>query len=315
MLSNVAISSHQAHAHAHAGLDQATSSDHRRSVVDRRPSIVVGLDFSGPSHRALARAVDVAQTHGTKLHIVHAAPPVTTAVDGLLRENRALEGARDELERITSRVASTGLHARPHLSISGAARALTSAAIELRASLIVVGVRRRMLPDALVGTTAERIAAATEKPVLMVRRAVRRSYRNLVVAIDTSSDLKQLLAAGRLVAPSAKRSILHAFEDPYETALLLDGASQASVLARRAELRREARARLLGTVTAAGVDPDEIILRNGSSRRVLDFEAREHQAADTLFVVERERSRVAQILFGSVCRWLVVRGECDVLVV
>lgn len=311
MLSNVDISSH----HPPIGLDGTSWSGRRPGVVDRRQSIVVGVDFSGPSHRALARAAEVARTHDTKLHVLHAAPAVTTAVDGLLRDNRALERARDELARITARIGATGLVVRPHLSVGGVTRALRSVALELRASLIVVGVRRRLLPDAIVGSTAERVAAATDKPVLVVRRAVRQPYRHLIVALDPSSDPKQLLAAARLAAPSAERSVLHAYEDPYENGLLLDGASHARLRTHRREARREARERLMGIVAAAGLDPDEVILEPGSSWRVLDAAEREHRASDTLFVVGRERSRIGQVLFGSVCRWLVSRGECDVLLV
>ncbi len=298
------------------GSDGARRGEQRfRHLVDRRQSIVVGLDFSGPSHRALSRAVDVAKNDGARLHILHAAPRMGTAMDGLVGNSRSLEIARDELERITARVGKDGLAARAHVFIGGVTRGLKNAADELAAALVVVGVRKPALPDTFLGTTAERVAAATQRPVLMVRRPVKRPYRHLIVAIEPTSDLNQLLAAARLVAPSAQRSIFHAYEDPYENGLLLDGASLANLQARRVEARREARARLLPVVTRAGVDPREVLLRGGSSRRVLELEDHEQRSNDTLFVLERERSRASQILFGTVCGWLIARGECDILLV
>jgi len=287
----------------------------RPGVVDRRRSLLVGLDFSGPSHRALARAIDVARDHDAHVHVLHAVPPMTSAVGRFLRESRSLELARDELERVTAQVGSTGLPARAHFFVAGVTRALRSVASDVRADLVVVGTSGPALSSAVVGSTAERVAAVTRQPVLMVRRAVLKPYQQVIVGVTPLSDLKRLLEAARLVAPSAQQSLLHAYEDPYENALVLDGASQASLRARRVEARREARDRLMAVVTEAGLDPDEIILTNGSSRRVLDLEDREHRRNHTLFVLGRERSSVGQLLFGSVSRWLISRGECDVLLV
>lgn len=286
-----------------------------RHAVDRRQAIVVGLDFSGPSHRALGRAIDVARTHDARLHLLHATPRVTTAVDELVGSSRSVEVARDELERITAKVGSTGLAARAHVVIGGVTRALKSTAAEQRAALVVVGVRRRALPDALLGTKAERVAAATARPVLVVRRPARRPYRHVVLAIDASSNLEELLAASRLVAPSAKRSILHAYEDPLEGGALLDVKGLASLRISRTQARWVARARLTPIATRAGVNPNDITLRHGSARRVLELEDHEQRDNDALFVLERERSRVGQILFGSVSSWLLEHGECDVLLV
>ena len=142
-----------------------------------------------------------------------------------------------------------------------------------------------------------------------------RPYRHLVVAIDAASDLRRLLEAGKIVAPGAELSLLHAYEDPYETGLLLDGSSQADLRARRTQVRRDARAELMPVLATVGLEQHEILLRNGNPRRVLELEDRERSARDTLFVLERERSVVEQLMSGGVCRWLIARGESDVLLV
>jgi universal stress protein E len=212
-------------------------------------------------------------------------------------------------------VRAKGLSVRPHVFLDSVTRALKCTADDVRADLAVVGARGRLVPDAFVGSTAERIAAATDRPVLLVRRDVSRPYRHLVVAIDPSSDLRRLLAAARLVAPSAERSVLHVYEDPYENAMLLHGATHANMRARRTQVRREARAALTRAVTDAGLEPHEVLLRNGNARRVLELEDRERSASDTVFVIERDRSVVGHLMFGSLSRWLISRGECDVLLV
>ena len=113
--------------------DRASRSG-RRGVVDRRRSILVGHDFSGPAHRALARAVDVARTHEAKLHILHATPRVTHTVDRLFGNNRAVTHARDSLARVTAEVRAKGLSVRPHMIVGSVPQAVRSTAGELHAS-------------------------------------------------------------------------------------------------------------------------------------------------------------------------------------
>lgn len=286
----------------------------RRAVVDRRRAILVGHDFSGPARRALARAVEIARSHGAKLHILHATPRVTHTVGRLLGDHRAVTLARDSLARVTAEVRAKGLSVRPHMVVGSVPHAVRSTAGDRHVDLVVVGARGRVLPDAFVGSTAERIAAATARPVLMVRRAVSRPYRHLVVAIDADSDLHRLLAAAAIVAPGAELSLLHAYEDPYETGLLLDGSSQANLRTRRTQVRREARAALTPVLAKAGLAEHEVLLRNGNARRVLELEDRERAGRDALFVLERDRS-VVDVMSGGVSRWLIARGQSDVLLV
>jgi nucleotide-binding universal stress UspA family protein len=96
---------------------------------------------------------------------------------------------------------------------------------------------------------------------------------------------------------------------------MLHGTSAPSLRSYRSEVRREARAALAGAVVEAGLDPRDIVLRHGSSRRVLELEDQHRKTSDTLFVFERGRSILRHVLFGSLCRWMISRGACDVLLV
>jgi hypothetical protein len=118
-----------------------------------------------------------------------------------------------------------------------------------------------------------------------------------------------------LVAPSAELCFLHAYDDPYEGVLILHGMNGASLQRRRKELRREASAALTRSMAESGLEGHELLLRNGMACNVIEREERERQANDTLFVLERERSVVDRLVFGTACRWLLSQGESDVLLV
>jgi len=298
--------------HALPGSDRSTRSGRRHRGHEGRKSIVVGLDSSVFAHRALCRAVDVARAHDAHLHIVHARP---RALPRFLGRERAHTLSRNALARVTEEVRAKGLSVRAHVVMGSTVAAVRKKVGDLRADLVVVGAGERRLLDAVTGSTAERIASATQRPVLVARRAESRPYRQILVAVGLHSNPQRLHAAAMLVAPSAELCFLHAYDDPYEGVLILHGMNGASLQRRRKELRREASAALTRSMAESGLEGHELLLRNGMACNVIEREERERQANDTLFVLERERSVVDRLVFGTACRWLLSQGESDVLLV
>jgi len=176
--------------------------------------------------------------------------------------------------------------------------------------LVVVGARGRSVHDAFVGSTAERLAIFGQRPVLLVRRHATREYRDVVIAADVESTLAEAAAAAKLVAPYARRSVVHAYEGPFEYRLRLDGAGAADMRMYRAQARRHARAEMLRVLRDAGVDETLLQLQHGSAPRVL-------QRVDdsALLVINRRRSLARHILLGSTTRYVIAHGGSDVLIV
>lgn len=146
----------------------------------RRPGriehIVVGLDFSPESTRALETAVVIARPFDAELHLVHAfdvplpfvGPAEIAIPEATLTTFR--DAAARKLEKARASVAAQGVRAETHLTEVPAAPALARVAREIGADLVVVGTRGLgRLAHVLLGSVAERTIRLAPCPVLTVR--------------------------------------------------------------------------------------------------------------------------------------------------
>lgn len=272
-------------------------------------AIVVGTDFSPASESALARATSIARKTGATLHLVHAAQKLPAAVARALGivDDHVIA---DKLDAQATALRASGTKARTHLVQGSATNVLCATSRETHAALVVVGTRGRIVPDAALGSTAERVASRSRVPVLLVRKKDHKPYRDIVVAADVDSDVKSAVTASGLVAPGAETAIVHVYDVAYESTLRLHGASMADILLQRRRARADAKRAMLDKLDEEGVDPSLLVLKHGSARRVLGS-----APSGTLLVLDRGRSFVKHMLLGSVSRWVVAEGAADVLLV
>lgn len=268
--------------------------------------VVVGTDFSPASHVAVARAIRIAEDNGATLDVVHGAARIPARLSRAIRVDR--DRIDPALEAIIKQARASGVRAASHHVDAGATKALRTKARDLRARLIVVGTRGRTVPDTFVGSTAERIAALSPVPVLLVRGSARAAYREVVIAADRSSKLDVVARAARFVAPEADLSVLHAYEGPFETTLLIHGATLRDIADHRARARKDAREALLPRMGRAGLKPRMLVLRHGDPRRLLS------QIPKGTLLVMRRGSVIAHAFLGSVTRTVVAHGQSDVLI-
>ncbi|HVJ91530.1 MAG TPA: universal stress protein [Labilithrix sp.] len=267
--------------------------------------VVVGTDFSPSSKVAVMRAIRIAADNHARLHVVHGVGRMPAA----LRRRFGIEerGSDAKLGRIVEQARASNVRATPHELALGATKALRSAARDVGAELIVVGTRGRALPDMFVGSTAERIAALSKFPVLLVRHSARGAYREVIIAADTQGKLVAPLRAARFVSPKAELSVLHAYEAPWEASLRLNGANAHAIASYRKQACREARASVMVRMQEAGLDPKTLVLRHGDPRRIL------HDTRKDALLVMQRGSVIAHALLGSVTRSVIEHGQSDVL--
>jgi len=155
--------------------------------------LLIGTDFSPRADAALRRALQIASEHGATLTLFHAYD-VGARADAQTRKGMAgaEETARRKLRSLslpdgiaaTVRVAA----GKPFVELIRAARAEDS-------DLVVVGAHgTHFLKALLLGTTAEKVVRKGERPVLVVKRANRNPYRQVLVPVDFSEDSRQALA-------------------------------------------------------------------------------------------------------------------------
>jgi nucleotide-binding universal stress UspA family protein len=142
-------------------------------------TILVPLDFSPDSDRALDVAADLASLFGAELHLLHAhhvpalalSPYGAAIPQGVWDDLR--EGARRELEERRTKLAARELDAQAHLATGPASDVICESARDLGADLVVMGTRGRSgFAHVLLGSVAERTLRAAPCPVLTVKEKV-----------------------------------------------------------------------------------------------------------------------------------------------
>lgn len=141
--------------------------------------ILVPLDFSPPSLKALDYAADFAKPLGADLYVLFVIEPIYYAVPdlagaaagsvgGLLDEQR--KSAKQQLERLQARYARKNVALRTLQQTGTPYQAICDAAKTLKADLIVMSTHGRTgVSHMLMGSVAERVVRTAACPVLTIR--------------------------------------------------------------------------------------------------------------------------------------------------
>ena len=142
-------------------------------------TILVPTDFSTHAVKALEYATGLAKSLRAKIDLFHAydAPLVELTPYHFAIPVSVLEEVRDaaleQLEELRQKVAADGVEAAAHMREGTAAEAISSAANDLGADLIVMGTRGLTgLKHVLLGSVAERTIRVAPCPVLPVKDPV-----------------------------------------------------------------------------------------------------------------------------------------------
>jgi len=139
-------------------------------------TILVPVDFSDTSERALDYAVDLAKQLGAKVVVMHAYElPVYGFPDGAFvatveMATRIMNGAQAGLQAEVDKRKGSGVEIKTVLRQGIPVDEVHSVADEVNADLIVVGTHgRRGLARALLGSVAENVIRTSMRPVLAIR--------------------------------------------------------------------------------------------------------------------------------------------------
>jgi len=141
----------------------------------RMQTILVPVDLSEPSKRALRYAFALAQQFGAKLILLYAVEPVATpdfAYHPLMKEPDEIAAAAEEnLKKLCVQEGIDSSWVEKVVVRSGVAHGeITEAAKSLKADLIVIATHGHTgLKHVLLGSTAERVVRHAGCPVLVVR--------------------------------------------------------------------------------------------------------------------------------------------------
>ena len=141
--------------------------------------ILVATDFSPASTPAVEEAMRLAASAGAELILVHAyEPPAPAAFEGYVAppsvydqwEEALRTSTESNLEQLLAKVREKGIKARSRVLRGIPYTAITEAAAEERADLVVVGTHGRSgLSRFVLGSVAARVVAGASCPVLTIR--------------------------------------------------------------------------------------------------------------------------------------------------
>ncbi len=290
--------------------------------------ILVAVDFSEFSRRALDLAFAVAARYGaeiTALHVTAASLPPTAAfphVPPLFpMDPKLLEQLRAELASFVAPSRTPDVPVRTVVVEGSAVGRIVLEAEELKADLIAMGTHGvGGFERWVLGSVAEKVLRKAPCPVLTVTRARREAFPldpgrfgEVVCALDLSDGSKRTLAhaASLAQASGAHLTLLHVLEDApqAEAAIMQAGLDMAAYRAQRCQ---EARNRLRSI--AEGVCIHEEIVAAGSPHHEILRLAEERRAG--LVVVGVHGRRMLDFFhFGSTAHHVVRGAPCAVLTV
>lgn len=142
--------------------------------------ILVPVDFSEPSRRALDYAVELGRGVGAELTVLHVVEPVyypmagdTSGIiyDASLLYEEVERGAKEQLSRIAGALRRRHVPVNPVIRTGAAHRVIADTAKRVKSDLIVMATHGRTgLSHVLMGSVAERVVRTAPCPVLTVRQ-------------------------------------------------------------------------------------------------------------------------------------------------
>ena len=287
-------------------------------------SILAATDLSAPSRHAAERAASLAKSAGASLVLVHAQS--AGALDDLKRwlggsdeANAAIQAdARERLHAIAQELEQHhAISVSEHQLTGNAVKEITQYANQTDADLLVTGTRGAgFFRGVVIGSTAERIAKCSSRPVLLVRQSPHEPYRRVLVPVDFSPWSVASVELAMQIAPEAIIVLMHAVEVPFEGKLRLSGVNESVVRRYREEAKREAQLRLREIAMQVGLHAERshLVTPDGADPWMLVVQQEQEFDCDLVVIGKHGRNAIEELLLGSTTRMVISECSADVLV-
>ncbi|MBA4419318.1 MAG: hypothetical protein C0392_15660 [Syntrophus sp. (in: bacteria)] len=286
-------------------------------------SILVVTDLSAYSRHAVQRAARLAEAlsieKGVVLHVleqswIDSVKHFMGASMGV--EKGAVDEAMRSLQALTDEIRQkTNFALVPQVRTGKILDVINKASTDF--DLLVCGAHGEyQIASLALGTTSQRLASTTLKPVLVVKNNSERPYRRVLIAVDFSPNSVKALRFSRAIAPKAETRIVHVFEHLFEKKMAYAGLSDEIIEEYRAKARSEAEAEMAQIIESAEISSDmfDIFLKHGHPAARL-HEIIDEWDPDLVIAGKHGRSRLEEFLLGSVTMHLLTESKNDVLVV
>jgi nucleotide-binding universal stress UspA family protein len=274
--------------------------------------ILVATDMSQRSDRAIARSCLLARQTGAALHILH-------IVDDELPASIAeaeIASAEASLKALTSAGHDfRGLDARVEVASGDPWKTIVQKADDLDADLLVLGTHRhRGLVGMFEGTTLERVAKTSRRPVLRVTAPATEAYHRPVVGVDFSDCARQAARLALDLAPKATVTLVHGYHVPYRGLSMHTGTLGGLSKAEKDQMEAEVRRQIAAFTAEVATEGREFrnLFAEGAPDQVLGQQVAALKA-DLLCLGMHARSWLHEYVLGSTAREMLAECPCDLL--
>lgn len=279
------------------------------------PIILCATDLTARSDPAIQRASLLARQLNAKLLLVH-------SVQGANSQRAArvkIARAQARLLTLAEQIAKGGVATEVCVLSEPPLQAIQQVAKVWAADLIVMARPRERALDVLLGSTAERVIRATNRPVLVVNNGTATPYRNVVLATDLSKTSLHVARtiAGMGVLETAYTWIVHAFRPSYFGSS--SGCAQNGtepIPTHRRQWQRMRSQQLLQQLQQEGVDLAKVELIVEACRPFDAITRALQRVQSDLLVIGTSRwFMLKRLLRCSVADEVLRRVDCDVLAI
>jgi nucleotide-binding universal stress UspA family protein len=226
--------------------------------------------------------------------------------------------ARQRLQELAAELGRRhAIDVQTHLAVGRPVEQITRHADDANADLLVTGTRGvGFLRGVVIGSTAERVARRSSRPVLMARQLPHEPYRRILVPVDFSDWSGAAIDLARRLAPQATLVLMHAIEMPYEGKMRVAGVANDVVMRYRDAARREAWQRLRELAASAGLDANQLRLTtpSGADPWMLIVQEEQEQDCDLVVIGRQGRHAFDEFLLGSTTRMVIAEGTADMVI-
>lgn len=280
--------------------------------------ILAAVDRFPQDEAVLLRAMELAQRHDARVTVVHVVDlPVDTTLRARLDtlQGQAEFAARDRIGEALRRLPGDASGMEIRIEHGSAALRLIELCDEMKPDLVIMRAHQRMrIADRILGSTTDRVIAATKPPVLVVKTPAEDPYVKAWVATDGRDDAEGALHFVGSLLPDAALHLVQVVQIPpqLQEAMLRSGTDEAGFHAHRTALVRTARNRMAALAAMAPWDVRTHVLRGEPAASLV----RASRIADVdLIAAGRGRSSLLRRAFiGSVTRRLLRDASSDVLI-
>lgn len=288
-------------------------------------NILVGVDFSESSGKALREALRIAARQGGTVHALHVidvfvAAELEDALSPMQRNIRDGLVADAEKAWREYRQQIAGAENMPiEVYVEHRVLGLLRKASGIQADLMVLGTGGEHGPIVGAGTVATACVRRASSDVLLVREQAERIGR-IVAAVDFSNTSARALerAAQMAAMDQSELHVLHVFDPPWQRLHYMAATPQAdpSFLKQYQEgLERRLKDFTAKTVEPLGPLNLHIALFDGCRYRSGIVEYANQVQADLICLGTRGRSNIRDLLLGSTAEKALVNSACSVLAV